>query len=390
MRLKIMSKASHRYLRTAAMFIIAGLATGCSSGTQRFTDSFYTGATANQQQTINKQSTYQQMPQTTGSIQSSDLPPVASQSSYPATGAQPSYGASSTPEQTQVASAGQVMGTPPHNLGQMSSSSSSPGASTAKKNGSYIVQSGDTLYSVSRKTGASVESLKSANGLTDGAIRVGQSLIIPGGHGSEVASSAASPKATPATPESGQTIASSKPSTQSQTAAAQREEPVKPANSEPAKPAAEPAVANNSDTTINQAENVAVVAPQATGISKMRWPAQGRILSSFGQKEGSSTNDGIDIMAPEGSSVKAAENGVVIYAGDGLKEFGNTVLVRHENNIVTVYGHNSKILVQRGQKVRRGDEIAKSGMSGNASTPRVHFEVRKNSTPVNPIKYLEN
>uniref|UniRef100_UPI002431F707 M23 family metallopeptidase n=3 Tax=Bartonella TaxID=773 RepID=UPI002431F707 len=135
---------------------------------------------------------------------------------------------------------------------------------------------------------------------------------------------------------------------------------------------------------------VAVVAPQATGISKMRWPAQGRILSSFGQKEGSSTNDGIDIMAPEGSSVKAAENGVVIYAGDGLKEFGNTVLIRHENNIVTVYGHNSKILVQRGQKVRRGDEIAKSGMSGNASTPRVHFEVRKNSSPVNPIKYLEN
>lgn len=95
-------------------------------------------------------------------------------------------------------------------------------------------------------------------------------------------------------------------------------------------------------------------------------------------------------MAPEGSSVKAAENGVVIYAGDGLKEFGNTVLIRHENNIVTVYGHNSKILVQRGQKVRRGDEIAKSGMSGNASTPRVHFEVRKNSSPVNPIKYLEN
>ena len=397
MRLKIMSKASHRYLRTAALFILAGFATGCSSGTQRFTDSFYTGATANQQQAINKQAGYQQMPQTTGSIQSSDLPPVAGQPSYQASQSQPqpSYGASSQP--TQVASAGQVMGTPPHNLGQMSSSSSSTASQSAsKKNGSYIVQSGDTLYSVSRKTGVSVDSLKSANGLSNGAIRVGQSLIIPGGHNTEVAaatpSAATAKTATPAAlPETKQVTTPTKTAAASQPAATQpAAEPTKTAQNEPAKPAAEPAVAKGSDTTMNQAENVAVVAPQATGISKMRWPAQGRILSSFGQKEGSSTNDGIDIMAPEGSSVKAAENGVVIYAGDGLKEFGNTVLIRHENNIVTVYGHNSKILVQRGQKVRRGDEIAKSGMSGNASTPRVHFEVRKNSSPVNPIKYLEN
>ena len=397
MRLKIMSKASHRYLRTAALFILAGFATGCSSGTQRFTDSFYTGATANQQQAINKQAGYQQMPQTTGSIQSSDLPPVAGQPSYQAAQSQPqpSYGASSQP--TQVASAGQVMGTPPHNLGQMSSSSSSTASQSAsKKNGSYIVQSGDTLYSVSRKTGVSVDSLKSANGLSNGAIRVGQSLIVPGGHNTEVAAatpSAATAKTTTpaALPETKQVTTPTKTAAASQPAATQQAaEPTKTAQNEPAKPAAEPAVAKGSDTTMNQAENVAVVAPQATGISKMRWPAQGRILSSFGQKEGSSTNDGIDIMAPEGSSVKAAENGVVIYAGDGLKEFGNTVLIRHENNIVTVYGHNSKILVQRGQKVRRGDEIAKSGMSGNASTPRVHFEVRKNSSPVNPIKYLEN
>lgn len=397
MRLKIMSKASHRYLRTAALFILAGFATGCSSGTQRFTDSFYTGATANQQQAINKQAGYQQIPQTTGSIQSSDLPPVAGQPSYQAAQSQPqpSYGASSQP--TQVASAGQVMGTPPHNLGQMSSSSSSTASQSAsKKNGSYIVQSGDTLYSVSRKTGVSVDSLKSANGLSNGAIRVGQSLIVPGGHNTEVAaatpSAATAKTATPAAlPETKQVTTPTKTAAASQPAATQpAAEPTKTAQNEPAKPAAEPAVAKGSDTTMNQAENVAVVAPQATGISKMRWPAQGRILSSFGQKEGSSTNDGIDIMAPEGSSVKAAENGVVIYAGDGLKEFGNTVLIRHENNIVTVYGHNSKILVQRGQKVRRGDEIAKSGMSGNASTPRVHFEVRKNSSPVNPIKYLEN
>jgi len=232
------------------------------------------------------------MPQTTGSIQSSELPPVAGQPSYQAaqSQSQPTYSSSSSSQPTQVASAGQVLGTPPHNLGQMSSSSSSmPSQSASKKNGSYIVQSGDTLYSVSRKTGVSVESLKSANGLSNGAIRVGQSLIIPGGHNTEVASTAPQTKTqTPAaSPETKQAVAPTKTAAASQPAPSQpAAEPAKTAQNEPAKPAAEPAVAKSSDTTINQAENVAVVAPQATGISKMRWPAQGRILSSFGQKEG--------------------------------------------------------------------------------------------------------
>src|SRR5690606_5634236 len=100
-------------------------------------------------------------------------------------------------------------------------------------------------------------------------------------------------------------------------------------------------------------------------------------------------NDGIDISLPEGTAVKAAENGVVIYAGDGLKEFGNTVLVRHENGLVTVYGHASELKVKRGDTVRRGQDIALSGLSGNAQQPKLHFEVRKNSTPVDPAKFLE-
>ncbi|MEP4422761.1 MAG: M23 family metallopeptidase, partial [Nitratireductor sp.] len=95
------------------------------------------------------------------------------------------------------------------------------------------------------------------------------------------------------------------------------------------------------------------------------------------------------IAVPEGTPVKAAENGVVIYAGDGLKEFGNTVLVRHEDGLVTVYGHASELKVARGDKVRRGQEIARSGMSGSADLPKLHFEVRKDSVPVNPTGYLE-
>src|SRR5690606_41089346 len=128
----------------------------------------------------------------------------------------------------------------------------------------------------------------------------------------------------------------------------------------------------------------------SSGISQMRWYVRCRILTSVGQRDGGSVNDGIDILVPAGTTVKAAENGVLIYSGDGLKEFGQTVLIRHDNGLVTVYGHNSEILVQRGQKVRRGEDIAKSGMSGNAKAPKLHFEVRKDSSPVNPAKYLES
>lgn len=399
MCLNVVSKASRRYLQSAAVLVVASMVAGCSSGTQRFTDSFYTGATQTQQhQAVAKEPTYHTMPKTTGAVQSSELPPAQTtygsspaQHANNASGVNSSYGASSQP--TQVASAGQVKGTPPQNLGTMPSTPSTQTAPSAtKKNGSYTVENGDTLYSVSRKTGASVDSIRTANGLTNGGIRVGQSLIIPGGHDTSAASTTQPTKLAAATTTPNNNQALSAPASPAAPAqpAQNAVSTTKPVTSEPAKVTADPAVAKGTDATMKQAEQVAVVAPQATGISKMRWPAQGRILSSFGQKEGSSTNDGIDIMVPEGSSVKAAENGVVIYAGDGLKEFGNTVLIRHEDNIVTVYGHNSKILVQRGQKVRRGDEIAKSGMSGNASTPRVHFEVRKNSSPVNPVKYLEN
>ena len=79
----------------------------------------------------------------------------------------------------------------------------------------------------------------------------------------------------------------------------------------------------------------------------------------------------------------------IIYAGDGLKEFGKTVLVRHEDGLVSVYGHNGEIDVQRGDKVKRGQQIARSGMSGDADTPKLHFEVRKNSKPVNPMSFLD-
>jgi murein DD-endopeptidase MepM/ murein hydrolase activator NlpD len=123
----------------------------------------------------------------------------------------------------------------------------------------------------------------------------------------------------------------------------------------------------------------------AAGVSpEFRWPARGRIIEAF--KAGG--NDGINIAVPEGTSVRAAESGVVAYAGDELKGYGNLVLIRHPNGFVTAYGNNGELDVKRGDTVKRGQIIAKSGQTGNVNSPQLHFELRKGSTPVDPTSYL--
>ena len=99
-------------------------------------------------------------------------------------------------------------------------------------------------------------------------------------------------------------------------------------------------------------------------------------------------NDGINVSVPEGTAIKAAEDGVVAYAGNELKTYGNLVLVRHSNGYVTAYAHASEIMVKRDDTVKRGQVIAKSGQTGNVSSPQLHFEIRKGSTPVDPTQYL--
>jgi murein DD-endopeptidase MepM/ murein hydrolase activator NlpD len=231
----------------------------------------------------------------------------------------------------------------------------------ARAAGTYTVQQGDTLSAVARKTGVGVVALKQANGMQDGLLKIGQTLKVPAG-GTTTLASAKPAKVDPVT------TATTEPAT----------------NTTPTQTLASYTPPKKDAKVIQQAEDDDAVAPNATGIGKMRWPVRGRVISSFGAGK-----DGVDIAVPTGTPVKAAENGVVIYAGDGLKEFGNTVLVRHENGLVTVYGHTSSIEVQRGQKVKRGQEIALSGMSGTTDSPKLHFEVRKNSAPVDPSTYLE-
>jgi murein DD-endopeptidase MepM/ murein hydrolase activator NlpD len=239
--------------------------------------------------------------------------------------------------------------------------------------GTYKVAAGDTLSGISRRSGVSVQALKAANGLSDGLIRIGQELTIPAG--GQV------PSQTASDPQPAQT----------QTAARDV-----PANVDPIVTGGastgngeQRAGASSSEGTIATSSIPPQEVQPESSTAAMRWPAQGRVISGFGASSGGKTNDGIDISVPEGTSVRAAEGGVVIYAGDGLREFGNTVLVRHDGGLVTVYGHNSQIKVSRGDTVRRGQEIALSGKTGSAETPRLHFEVRKDSTPVDPMTFLE-
>jgi len=176
---------------------------------------------------------------------------------------------------------------------------------------------------------------------------VAQAQATPAGRRADPAPTAAIPPAQPAL------------------AAAQSEAAPAPAPAQAEAPAAAPATASSAE-------------PQ------FRWPARGRVITGFR----AGTNDGIKLSVPQGTPVKAAEDGVVAYAGNELRGYGNLVLVRHSNGYVTAYAHNSAINVRRGEQVRRGQTIAAAGQTGNVSSPQIHFEIRRGATPVDPMTLL--
>jgi murein DD-endopeptidase MepM/ murein hydrolase activator NlpD len=228
--------------------------------------------------------------------------------------------------------------------------------------GVYAVSSGDTLTKIARMHGVSVDALKAANNLTGSNIRIGQTLSIPGNDAGGLDAT--------------------------RTASVSRE-PAPRSYTPPAAAVQVSAGAPQDGVAAKTRADTASVAPAATGIDKFRWPARGQVITGFAKNEDGKRNDGIDISMPTGTPIKAAENGVVIYSGDGLKEYGKTVLIRHDDGLVTVYAHANELHVKRGDKIARGQVIASSGMSGVAKTPRLHFEVRKNASPVDPMAYLE-
>jgi murein DD-endopeptidase MepM/ murein hydrolase activator NlpD len=226
----------------------------------------------------------------------------------------------------------------------------------------HVVNPGETLFSLSRRYDVSHKSIAYANGISAQAeLRVGQRLTIPGGA----------------------------------TSTARGTSPFAPPPSYRAE--AQPVSAPVSTASMPQPEKAASVSPVEEeqeearplgGSPQFRWPVRGRVISGYGAKANGQQNDGINLAVPEGTEVKAAENGVVAYAGNELKGYGNLVLLRHSDGWMTAYAHNSQLMVKRGDTVRRGQTIARAGQTGGVSSPQVHFEVRKGSTPVDPTQYL--
>jgi murein DD-endopeptidase MepM/ murein hydrolase activator NlpD len=118
------------------------------------------------------------------------------------------------------------------------------------------------------------------------------------------------------------------------------------------------------------------------------WPARGRVISNFGSTTNGERNDGINIAMPEGTPIKAAASGTVSYSGDELKDYGNLLLIKHDGGYVTAYAHADHLLVQRGQTVTKGQVIAYAGRTGDVTTPQLHFEIRHDTTPLNPNSFL--
>ncbi len=263
----------------------------------------------------------------------------------------------------------------------------------------YVVQSGDTAYNIARRYNMTPAQLAERNNLdSPDKIRLGQRLNV----GAEVASAQSGSQAT--IRQNGvqngvqSAAASISQQTQSTPAPSSRPTPVgstQVTSTEPVLPAT--GTENSSIQTVSANPNAqsgdaqsggALPEPEAMSSSQFRWPVRGRIISPFGPKANGANNDGINISVPEGTSVKAAENGVVAYAGNELEGFGNLILIRHQNGFVTAYAHNSNIMVQRGDRVRRGQVIARAGQTGSVDTPQLHFELRQASRPIDPIPHM--
>lgn len=250
-------------------------------------------------------------------------------------------------------------------------------------NGSYQVQTGDSLYRIARRHDVRIADLQRANGITNPrALKPGMTLRVPGqGDGtSHTAEVAPVPGAT-AEPE----VARSIPSSTQPTLLNGEERRVASLDTGRATDATPPAVS----TAPVKPVKTAAITPSGVAMSSLRWPAKGKVLSGFGQRPDGTHNDGVNIAVPKGTEVHAAAEGEVAYAGSELKGYGNLILLRHDNGWVTAYAHADQILVQRGDKVRRGDVIAKAGNSGQVDQPQVHFELRQGSKPVDPLPYLD-
>lgn len=235
----------------------------------------------------------------------------------------------------------------------------------------HVVKSGDTLMNLSRRHNIAPAQLAAANNIpVTTQLKIGSKINIPGG------------KAVAAAPAPQVIAEAPKPAV---TAPAPAAKPVTVASAEPQQKARVAAEAPAADLP----EASPVKAADATNaLPTFRWPVRGRVIAAYGAKNNGKQNDGINVAVPEGTPVKAAEDGVVAYSGNELKGYGNLILVRHSNGYVTAYAHASELMVKRGDTIKRGQIIAKSGQTGEVGSPQLHFEIRKGSSAVDPLQFL--
>jgi murein DD-endopeptidase MepM/ murein hydrolase activator NlpD len=235
----------------------------------------------------------------------------------------------------------------------------------------HVVNRGDTLMSIAHRNHVPVAELARANNLdTSAKLSLGMKLTVPGAK-----SAAAAPALQPVVAAPAAAVA---PATKMAAVAP------------PQSARLAQATTNVTEEKSVAAEAAAVKPSEATGaLPTFRWPVRGKVITSYGAKTNGKSNDGINLAVPEGTPVKAAEDGVVAYSGNELKGYGNLVLVRHANGYVTAYAHASELLVKRGDTIKRGQIIAKSGQSGEVGSPQLHFEIRKGSSPVDPLQFLD-
>src|SRR5262249_10037385 len=244
-------------------------------------------------------------------------------------------------------------------------------AQPAHANGVHVVASGETLSSIARLYGKSRGELARANHIdARSAARVGQRLTIPGVRQAQI-------KTVPGATHHAATAPAAKPET------------VKPTHVASVQPVATARLATPA-TESPEPKQASATADLTGSVPSFRWPVRGRGIAGHGAKVNRSTNDGRNHAVPEGTSVKAAEDGVVAYAGNELKGYGNLVLVRHANGFVTAYAHASEIKVKRGDQVKRGQVVALAGQTGTVNSPQLHFEIRKGWTPIDPSQYLRS
>lgn len=261
----------------------------------------------------------------------------------------------------------------------------SPVADAGDWGGTYEVQRGDSLYKIARSHDIRVAELQSANSIDNPRqLKPGMVLRVPGsgsGSGAGNTVAAATPDVrTPSSPAAPPRMIQS--TTQPMVINSERRVASLNAGS------MTDAVAPSRHETAKPVRTVSIT-PGNVAVGKLRRPASGKLISGFGQRPDGTHNDGINIAAPQGADIHAVTDGEVVYAGSELKGYGNLILLRHDNGWVTAYAHADRLVVRRGDKVRRGDVIAKVGNTGQVDAPQLHFELRQGSKPVDPLPYLD-